>query len=160
MAKFVKQTLMEYKWKVLPHPAYSPDLTQSDYHLFRWMQYASTYRGESAALGHFSVSISFGHLDSKESQNKYSSIAVKLFDSIVNFFVWFLKKFYMYKVNLNIFWHLAQDTLFGWCLGPQFSTHFSIIKTEQMKDYSTQYSLNLWKNEKRLFFMNSTLVSH
>ena len=44
-----------------------------------------------------------------------------------------------------------QGTLFGGCLGPQFSTHFSIIKTEEMKDYSTQCCLNLWKNEKWLF---------
>ena len=33
-------------------------------------------RGESAALGHFSISIFFGHVDNKESKNKYSSIAV------------------------------------------------------------------------------------
>ena len=46
----------------------------------------------------------------------------------------FLNKFIC--INLNIFWHLARDTLFGGCLGPQFSTHFSIIKTEEMKHYS------------------------
>ena len=33
-------------------------------------------RGESAALGHFSVSIFFRQVDNKESKNKYSSIAV------------------------------------------------------------------------------------
>ena len=34
------------------------------------------FRGESAALGQFSVSIFFGQVDNKESKNKYSSIAV------------------------------------------------------------------------------------
>ena len=34
-------------------------------------------RGESAAIGHFSVAIFFGQvLDNKESKNKYSSITV------------------------------------------------------------------------------------
>ena len=36
--------------------------------------------------------------------------------------------------------------------GLQFSTHFSITKTEEMKNHSTQFCSNLWKNEKRLFF--------
>ena len=71
-----------------------------------------------------------------------------------------IKKIYMHKVDLNIFWHLAQGTRFGGNLGPQFSTHFSMIKTEDMKDYATQCCSNLWKNEKRLFFMNSILVLH
>ena len=66
---------------------------------------------------------------------------------------------YMYKVNLNFFWHLAQGTLFGGRLGPQFSTHFSIIKMEEMKDYSTQCCSNLWKNEKRLFFFYAFNIS-
>ena len=35
----------------------------------------TTSRGESAALGHFSVSFFFGQVDNKESQNKYDSIA-------------------------------------------------------------------------------------
>ena len=34
------------------------------------------YRGELAALGHFSVSIFFSQVDNKESKNKDSSIAV------------------------------------------------------------------------------------
>ena len=67
---------------------------------------------------------------------------------------------YMYKVNLKFFWYLAQGPLVGGCLGPQFLTYYSIIKTEEMKDYSTQCCSNLWKNEERLFFMNSTLVLH
>ena len=33
-------------------------------------------RGESAALGYFSVSIFFGQVDNKESKNKYSNISV------------------------------------------------------------------------------------
>ena len=33
-------------------------------------------RGESAALGHFSVTIFFGQADNEKSKNKYSSIAV------------------------------------------------------------------------------------
>ena len=44
----------------------------------------------------------------------------------------------MYKVSLKICSYLAQGTLFGGCLGPQFFTHLSIIKMEDMKDYSTR----------------------
>lgn len=39
VAKTVKETLMQLKWAVLQHPAYSPDLASSDYHLFRSMQH-------------------------------------------------------------------------------------------------------------------------
>ena len=34
-AKVVQETIKELKWKVLLHPAYSPDIAPSDYHLFR-----------------------------------------------------------------------------------------------------------------------------
>ena len=117
-------------------------------------------RGESAALGHFSVSIFVGQVDNKESKNKYSSIAVWFFGSIAIFFHLVSWKMYIYKVKLNNFWYLAQDTRQRACLGLQFSTHFSIMKTEEMKDYSTQCCSMLWKNNKRLFFMNSKLVLH
>ena len=33
-----RQKLAEFDWDVLPHPAYSPDLAPSDYHLFRSLQ--------------------------------------------------------------------------------------------------------------------------
>ena len=42
-------------------------------------------RGESAALGHFSVSIFFWQVGNKESKNKYSSIVVYFFGSIEHF---------------------------------------------------------------------------
>ena len=84
------------------------------------------------------------------SWNCYFRPAIEAWKS--RFFTPLLKKIYIYKVNLKILWHLAQGTLFGGCLGPQFSTYFSIIKTQEMEDYSTQCCLNLWKNEKRLFF--------
>ncbi|KAG5315313.1 MOS1T transposase, partial [Pseudoatta argentina] len=35
VAKPVKTYLETLKWKVLPHPLYSPDIAPSDYHLFR-----------------------------------------------------------------------------------------------------------------------------
>lgn len=37
-AKITRQKLEEFGWEVLPHPAYSPDLAPSDYHLFRSLQ--------------------------------------------------------------------------------------------------------------------------
>jgi len=36
----MKRTLVELEWEVLPHPAYSPDIAPSDFHLFRSMQHA------------------------------------------------------------------------------------------------------------------------
>ena len=35
VALSVRKKLMEFGWELLPHPAYSPDLAPSDYHLFR-----------------------------------------------------------------------------------------------------------------------------
>jgi [histone H3]-lysine36 N-dimethyltransferase SETMAR len=37
-AKKTMQKLLEQGWEVMPHPAYSPDLAPSDYHLFRSLQ--------------------------------------------------------------------------------------------------------------------------
>lgn len=37
--KTVKETLTQLEWETLPHPAYSPDIAPSDYHLFRSMQH-------------------------------------------------------------------------------------------------------------------------
>uniref|UniRef100_A0A914ID48 Mos1 transposase HTH domain-containing protein n=1 Tax=Globodera rostochiensis TaxID=31243 RepID=A0A914ID48_GLORO len=34
-ANLTKMALQELGWEVLPHPAYSPDVAPSDYHLFR-----------------------------------------------------------------------------------------------------------------------------
>lgn len=31
----VRQTLENFRWEVTPHPPYSPDLSPTDYHLFR-----------------------------------------------------------------------------------------------------------------------------
>ncbi|XP_012060030.1 PREDICTED: histone-lysine N-methyltransferase SETMAR-like [Atta cephalotes] len=33
-----RQKLLQHGWNVLPHPSYSPDLTPSDFHLFRSLQ--------------------------------------------------------------------------------------------------------------------------
>uniref|UniRef100_A0A914C173 Transposase n=1 Tax=Acrobeloides nanus TaxID=290746 RepID=A0A914C173_9BILA len=38
VAKLTKTKLQELGWKVLSHPAYSPDLAPSDYHLFQDLQ--------------------------------------------------------------------------------------------------------------------------
>ena len=35
VSKKTRRKIKELGWEVLPHPPYSPDLAQSDYHLFR-----------------------------------------------------------------------------------------------------------------------------
>lgn len=37
-AKITRQKLKEFNWELMPHPAHSPDLAPSDYHLFRSLQ--------------------------------------------------------------------------------------------------------------------------
>jgi len=39
VAKVVKKYLETFKWDVLPHPPYSPDIASFDYWLFRRMQH-------------------------------------------------------------------------------------------------------------------------
>ena len=38
VGKPVKDTLIALGWEVLPHPVYSPDISPTDFHLFRKMQ--------------------------------------------------------------------------------------------------------------------------
>ena len=39
VAKTTRKALTKLGWEELPHPAYSPDLAPSDYHLFRALKY-------------------------------------------------------------------------------------------------------------------------
>ena len=39
VAKMSRQKIQELGWEVLPHPAYSPDVAPSDYHLFRALKH-------------------------------------------------------------------------------------------------------------------------
>ena len=40
VTKKVKNLLKEFKWEVLTHPPYSPDLAPSDYHLFQSLSHS------------------------------------------------------------------------------------------------------------------------
>lgn len=44
-AKITKEKIKELRWKLIPHPPYSPDLAPSDYHVFRSM--ANDQRGRT-----------------------------------------------------------------------------------------------------------------
>src|SRR5689334_12580736 len=37
-ANLTRSTIHSLNWELLPHPPYSPDLSPTDYHLFRFMQ--------------------------------------------------------------------------------------------------------------------------
>jgi len=39
VSKTITQKFNEWEWELLPHSSYSPDIAQSDYHLFRSMEY-------------------------------------------------------------------------------------------------------------------------
>lgn len=38
VAKITRETLLDLGWEILPHPAYSPDIAPSDFHLFRSLE--------------------------------------------------------------------------------------------------------------------------
>ena len=38
VCRIVQEKLNQFRWKIVPHPPYSPDLAPSDYHLFRSLQ--------------------------------------------------------------------------------------------------------------------------
>ncbi len=40
VAMAAQETIMELDWEVMTHPAYSPDLAPSDYHLFRSLEHS------------------------------------------------------------------------------------------------------------------------
>ena len=60
--------------KFQPNPR--KDTEQGLFGTFKIKVFKNNDRGESAALGHVSVSISLGQVVNKESKNKYSSIAI------------------------------------------------------------------------------------
>jgi histone-lysine N-methyltransferase SETMAR len=43
-----KAAIQELDWEILPHPPYSPDLSPSDYHLFR--SFSNNLRGAEIPL--------------------------------------------------------------------------------------------------------------
>jgi hypothetical protein len=44
IAQFVEDVMADYKWEVLPHPAYSPDMSPPDYDLFPKLK--NPFRGQ------------------------------------------------------------------------------------------------------------------
>jgi histone-lysine N-methyltransferase SETMAR len=42
-----KAAIQGIDWEILPHPLYSPDLSPSDYHLFRSLSLSNNLRGVS-----------------------------------------------------------------------------------------------------------------
>ena len=60
---------------------------------------------------------------------------------------------YFFQPGWYIISSFIESINFKFNMGFQYiSVYSSLIKTEEMKDYSTQCSSNLWKNKKRLFF--------
>ena len=59
VAKHTQATIENLDWEVLPHPAYSPDLAPTDYHLFRSMEHFFREKSYSDSENIKKTSLSF-----------------------------------------------------------------------------------------------------